>query len=234
MVRYWAVVPAAGRGARMGSELPKQYLELHGATVIEHTLARLCNHPALAGVAVVVAPDDAYWDALRPRCRVPLYTVHGGEERCHSVLNGLRRLAHVADPMDWVLVHDAARPCLRGADLDRLISELQEHPVGGLLALPVSDTVKRADRDGTVLETVSRSHLWRALTPQMFHLRELTQALEAALARHLLVTDEASAMELYGRPPRVVAGHADNIKITHPQDLPLAELFLAQQARHAS
>ncbi|MFZ5594474.1 MAG: 2-C-methyl-D-erythritol 4-phosphate cytidylyltransferase [Pseudomonadota bacterium] len=227
---YWAVIPAAGIGARMGAAIPKQYLPLHGGTVIEHTVQRFLSHPRLSGVVVVIAPDDVHWPRTRLRGdAVPLIAVEGGAERYHSVLNGLIRLTDIAEPHDWVLVHDAARPCLRHDDIDRLIATLADHPVGGLLGVPVSDTVKRTGNEGNILETVSRAGLWRALTPQMFRLGELAGALKHVVDNKLAVTDEAAAMELAGHVPRMVEGHADNIKITVPQDLALAELFLKQQ-----
>jgi 2-C-methyl-D-erythritol 4-phosphate cytidylyltransferase len=230
-VLCWALVPAAGSGSRMGAEVPKQYLSLDGATVIEHSLRRLAAHPAVQGIAVVLAADDPHWRQLRIDLPVPLVTAVGGAERADSVLGGLRRLQALARPGDWVLVHDAARPCLRRSDLDRLLTELADHPVGGLLALPAVDTMKRADAEGNVIRTVSREHLWRAQTPQMFRLGELTRALAAALESRLAITDECSAMELGGARPKVVEGHPDNIKITTPADLELARLYLRQQAR---
>jgi 2-C-methyl-D-erythritol 4-phosphate cytidylyltransferase len=229
MTRFWAVVPAAGIGSRMGSAVPKQYLPLHGRPVIEHTLDRLCRHPRIAGVLVAVASADPYWDGLRLGDYPPPRRVLGGPERCHSVLNALQVLAETADAEDWVLVHDAARPCLRRTDIDRLMDALEDDPVGGLLGAPVRDTMKRADPGGAVRETVSREGLWHALTPQMFRLRSLTVALEAALLGGRLVTDEAQAMELWGATPRVIEGRADNIKLTRPEDISLAELYLRQQ-----
>lgn len=226
---YWAVIPAAGVGARMGAAIPKQYLPLLGKTVLEHSVGRLISHPRMAGVVVVIAPHDTHWQTLSSQFTTAPLTAEGGAERYHSVLNGLHRLAEIAQPHDWVLVHDAARPCIRPVDIDKLITALTDHAAGGLLGLPVSDTVKRADREGTVLETVNRTGLWRALTPQMFRLEALTRALRHAVDQHLPVTDEAAAMELAGYSPRMVEGHADNIKITHPQDLALAELYIRQQ-----
>lgn len=227
---YWAVIPAAGIGARMGAAIPKQYLPLHGGTVIERTVQRFLNHPRISGVVVVIAPDDVHWPRTPLRGGASsLFVVEGGMERYHSVLNGLMRLAGMARSHDWVLVHDAARPCIRHEDIDRLIATLADHPVGGLLGVPVADTVKRADSEGNILETVSRAGLWRALTPQMFRLGELAGALKHVVDNKLAVTDEAAAMELAGHVPRMVEGHADNIKITVPQDLALAELYLRQQ-----
>ena len=227
--RHWAVVPAAGSGKRMGADIPKQYLTLRGRTILEHTLQRLAAHPAIDGLVVAISPDDPHWVQLEPPKQLPLYLADGGRERCHSVLNALIALEGIADPQDWVLVHDAARPCVRLEDISALIDSLRDHPVGGLLGLPVADTVKRTDTQGNVQQTVDREGLWRALTPQMFRLGALRRALEQALAQNLLVTDDASAMELTGLAPLMVEGHGDNIKITRPQDLPLAELYLAQQ-----
>jgi 2-C-methyl-D-erythritol 4-phosphate cytidylyltransferase len=229
--KFWAVIPAAGVGSRMQADRPKQYLPLHGKTVLEHTLARFLEHPQISGVVVALSEEDPWWQELALQ-HPKLYVALGGAERCHSVLNALNALLSQADEMDWVLVHDAARPCLRREDIDHLINALHEHPVGGLLGLPVADTVKRTGNDDTVLETVPREHLWRALTPQMFRLGELRAALESALEQGHLVTDDASAMELAGKAPKMIEGHGDNIKITRPQDLALAELYLAQQHNH--
>lgn len=227
-IRYWAVIPAAGVGSRMQADRPKQYLPLHGKTVLEHTLARFFEHPQISGVVVALSEDDPWWQKLALH-HPKLFVALGGAERCHSVLNALNALMSQADEKDWVLVHDAARPCLRREDLDTLIESLHDHPVGGLLGLPVADTVKRTGNDDTVLETVPREHLWRALTPQMFRLGELRAALDSALEQGQLVTDDASAMELANRAPKMIEGHGDNIKITRPQDLRLAELYLAER-----
>ncbi len=216
----------------MGSADPKQYLTLCGKTVLEHTLTRITGHPRIAATVLVIAAEDGHWPRLAGGfAHSSLLIVHGGAERCHSVLSGLRALAAHAAPQDWVLVHDAARPCVRREDVDVLLEQLQDHPVGGLLGIPVADTMKRTDREGNIIETVQRKGLWRALTPQMFRHGLLLQALQAALDRDKLVTDEAAAMEIAGYAPRMVEGHADNIKITRPQDLALAELFLRQQEK---
>ncbi len=222
------MVPAAGVGERMGADRPKQYLELSGCAVIEHTLRRLAEHEAIAGLVVAVAAEDTYWPRLKLDLPKPMWVARGGAQRADSVLSALDVLRQHAAERDWVLVHDAARPCLRVADLSRLVDELSDDVVGGLLALPLSDTVKRCDADGRVAETVDRSGLWRALTPQMFRLATLRDALAAALARGDSITDEAAAMERAGYRPRLVPGHADNIKITHPEDLALAELYLGR------
>jgi 2-C-methyl-D-erythritol 4-phosphate cytidylyltransferase len=229
MNRHWVVVPAAGSGLRIGSAVPKQYLPLLGKPVIVHTLERLASHPQTAGIVVAIAASDLYWPSLDLGLAKRIEVVEGGTERCYSVLNALQRLSELAYSDDWVLVHDAARPCVRVTDIDRLIQALSRHPVGGLLAIPVADTLKRADATGNVIETVSREGLWRAGTPQMFRLGPLSQALQSAVERGLTVTDEASALELAGDRPQLVEGHQDNIKITQPEDLRMAELYLKQQ-----
>ena len=227
---YWAVIPAAGSGTRMNAQLPKQYLALAGKTVIEHTLARLAAHPLISGVMVALSASDTRWDALRIQSDKPLLRAPGGDERCISVYNALVQLQAHAQPDDWVLVHDGARPCVRVADIDRLMTELRDHAVGGLLALPVRDTMKRSDVNGDVTETVDRKGLWHALTPQMFRLGALTEALQRAIDQGILVTDEAAAMERLGYKPRLVEGSSDNIKITRPEDLAVAEFYLRRQA----
>lgn len=231
--KYWAVIPAAGTGSRMGADKPKQYLPLAGKTIIGHTISRFCKHSLISGIVVALSPQDEYWDRLfgdctNERCPEIVIRVEGGAERCHSVLNALDKLVDQADEQDWVLVHDAARPCLRSEDIDHLIQELSNHPVGGLLAVPVRDTMKRADNEGVVQETVAREQLWHALTPQMFRLGDLRDALTQAVADGVEVTDEASAMEYVGKRPKLVKGRMDNIKITNPDDLELAELFFTK------
>lgn len=227
-IKYWAVIPAAGAGSRMGADQPKQYLPLAGKTVIEHTLSCFCEHPDITGIVIVLSEQDEYWSSLDYACSKTLILAQGGEERCHSVLNALAALAKQADDQDWVLVHDAARPCLRTEDIDHLIAELSNHPVGGLLAVPVRDTMKRSDSKGEVQETVERENLWHALTPQMFRLGDLRDALSKAVSDGVAVTDEASAMEYVGKHPKLVTGKLDNIKITHPEDMQLAEFYLQQ------
>jgi 2-C-methyl-D-erythritol 4-phosphate cytidylyltransferase len=230
--RYWAIVPAAGSGRRMGAARPKQYLRLGDRTVLEHTLDTLLAVEALAGVVLVVAPDDGDWAALRPRyAGQALDVVSGGAERCHSVLNGLDALDGKAAAGDWVLVHDAARPCVRRDDIRTLMTGVGADSDGGLLGVPVADTMKRVAADGRVATTVDRGGLWHALTPQMFRLEPLRAALRQAIATHSLVTDEASAMELAGYRPLMVQGHRDNIKITLPADLELAAFYLQAGTR---
>jgi len=232
----WALVPAGGQGLRMQAPLPKQYLPLLGSPVILHTLERLCTHPRVRGVMVGIADQDRHWQMLIPMlANLPKFLgkYSGGETRAQTVLNGLKALSKHAKSDDWVLVHDAVRPCVRHADIDKLIAAVGNDPEGGLLALPVSDTVKRVDNEGRVIETVRREGLWRAATPQMFRIGALASALETALKQGSEITDEASAIEAAGGHPRVVACHADNIKVTLPEDLALAELYLKQQQRKA-
>jgi 2-C-methyl-D-erythritol 4-phosphate cytidylyltransferase len=213
----------------MRAARPKQYLPLLGRAILQHTLERLGHYPRLRGLVVGIAADDAYWPTLTAEVPNLLTTYVGGAERAQTVLNGLRALETYAAPDDWVLVHDAARPCVRHTDIDALLAAVAGHADGGLLALPLSDTVKRADHNGCVEDTVARAGLWRALTPQVFRLAALSDALESAMRAGVEITDEASAMEYSGARPRLVHGHADNIKITEPEDLALAELFLREQ-----
>ena len=231
--RYWAVIPAAGVGKRMQADRPKQYLPLVGRTVLEHTIARFDRHAAIAGIVVAVSEGDAYWNDLDLRCSKPLHLAPGGAERSDSVLNALALLSGYAEAQDWVLVHDAARPCLRPADIDRLIDVLRDDPVGGILATPVRDTMKRQDPERRIAATEDREGLWHALTPQMFRLGTLHAALDRAVAEGAVITDEASALEYVGQRPLLVEGRGDNIKITRPEDLALAEFFLRQERTEA-
>jgi 2-C-methyl-D-erythritol 4-phosphate cytidylyltransferase len=222
MTDFYALVPAAGSGRRIGNELPKQYLTLAGQPMLAHALHALCACPEISTVFVVLAPDDTQyrshdWSRFGDKLQ-PLFC--GGDRRSDTVLNGL--LASELEPDDWVLVHDAARPCLTQEQLARLIAELRDDPVGGILAVPVADTLKRADDQGRILHTESREHLWQAQTPQMFRAGLLAQALQQSGN----FTDEASAVEALGLHPRLVPGEPTNLKVTYPQDLLLAELLL--------
>jgi len=225
---FWCIVPAAGRSARFGGEIPKQYLPLAGKPMLMHTLTRLALHPRIAGIMVVLAPKDAYWAGMGSLRGKPVRTALGGEERADSVLAGLRALRDVVPNDEYVLVHDAARPCVRAADITRLIE--QAAPVGGgLLAAPLRDTLKRAGTDQRVVVTEPREARWRALTPQMFRLGELASALESA-GGGAAITDEAMAMERSGQRPLLVEGSDDNIKVTTAADVALAEFLLARTA----
>ena len=219
-----AIVPAAGIGSRMGADCPKQYLTLAGKTILEHTLGCLLSHPAIARVIVALAPHDGWFEQLAVAADPRILRVEGGVERAYSVLNAL----HVAEGK-WVLVHDAARPCLTHDDLDRLIATAMACD-GAILGSRVRDTMKRTDGAGNIVATVEREQLWHALTPQMFPTGTLKRALEEGLALGALITDEASAMERAGFTVKMVEGRADNIKVTRPEDLSLAELFLQQQS----
>lgn len=217
---FWCVIPAAGVGSRMRADRPKQYLRLADKTILEHTLNCFLDHPSLLGVMVSLSLDDPYWPSLPCSRDQRVRRAKGGAERADSVLNALLALeVEGAAADDWVLVHDAARPNLSADDLNRLLHSLAEDPVGGLLAVPARDTLKRAGADGRVAETVDRSVMWQAYTPQMFRLGALRQALQQALAAGQPVTDEASAMELAGQAPRLIEGRADNLKVTRPEDL---------------
>ena len=227
--RFWAVIPAAGIGRRMSSGIPKQYLTIGDRTVLEHTLSRFCNHPMISGVVTVIARDDHRWSRFGISEHAKMRRAEGGSERMHSVLNGLTFLEKEADANDWVLVHDAARPCIRAKDIAGLIEKLQRHPVGGLLGWPVRDTMKRVGEDDEVVETVDRSRLWHALTPQMFRIAELKAALEQAIREDRIVTDEAQAIEMTGRKPKFIKGAPDNIKITLNTDLKMAEIYIRAQ-----
>ncbi len=225
MARAWAVVPAAGSGRRMGASTAKQYLPLRGRPLLAHSLAPLLRCPRIEALVLVIAAGDTRWqEAVAPGPRI--LTAPGGAERCHSVLSGLDALAGRAAADDWVLVHDAARPCLAQADLEALFAEIGDDPVGGLLALPLADTLKQADDEHRVAATVPRAGLWRALTPQMFRYGLLRDALAAAVAAGEAVTDEAAAMERAGHRPALVAGSGANLKVTTPEDLALAEAVL--------
>ncbi|MGB3611538.1 MAG: 2-C-methyl-D-erythritol 4-phosphate cytidylyltransferase [Cellvibrio sp.] len=227
--RYWIIVPAAGVGARMGAGKPKQYLTLLGKTILEHTIGRLLSVPDVAGLLVAVSPDDDTWPQLSISTHPGVTRINGGAERSYSVLNALDALSGQAEANDWVLVHDAARPCITPSSIQTLCVELADDPVGGILAVPVSDTVKRVSRDRSITQTLDRSELWLAQTPQLFRYGLLRATLADALARCQPITDEASALEAGGYPHRVVEGRADNIKITRPEDLALAQTILQQQ-----
>jgi 2-C-methyl-D-erythritol 4-phosphate cytidylyltransferase len=226
--KCWAVVPAAGVGKRMQADRPKQYLPLAGKTVIEHTLSRLLNSGAFQAVAVAISEEDPYWPELEISQNPKVITAPGGKERADSVLSALKSLQDKADENDWVLVHDAARPCLTSSDIHLQIEILKNDAVGGILALSSHDTLKHVDGD-TITATVDRKHIWRALTPQMFKYGMLRNALQQTEGNPA-ITDEASALELLGFKPKIVEGRPDNIKITRPEDLALAQFYMEQQA----
>ena len=226
MPRYFAVIPAAGTGTRMGAAFPKQYLAIAGRPLLYYAVARLCAHAAIENVWVILAPGDSRfrtydWQPFTGKLE-PLYI--GGDSRGATVLNALERLSGQSRSDDWVLVHDAARPCLTARMLNRLIDEVGEDPSGGLLAVPVADTLKRAGEDSRSLRTESRSGLWQAQTPQMFRYDLLLRALRSCDLAH--ATDESAAVEALGFRPKLIQSDATNLKVTHEQDFALAELIL--------
>jgi 2-C-methyl-D-erythritol 4-phosphate cytidylyltransferase len=225
----WVVIPAAGVGKRMRADRPKQYLPLLNKTVIEHTLSCFAEHEAIAGIMISLHPNDPYWDELDIDLSVPYFVVKGGEERSDSVLNALQMMRNElqVDADSWVMVHDAARPCLLKTDLDKLIARcLRGDIIGAILAKKASDTMKRAMPNERILATEDRENLWHALTPQMFRLKQLSDALQSAVEQGVAITDDASALEYSGELPLLIEASGSNIKITHPDDLALAEFLL--------
>ena len=231
----WAIVPAAGIGKRMLSDVPKQYLSLNGRPVLEHTINTLLKNKNITGMVVALQQDDVYFADIKINSNKPVLLAAGGVERADSVLNALTTLFQhnqFDNNKDWVMVHDAVRACLQQQDINRLVSEVAEDKNGGLLALPVRDTMKRqnvGESIASVAKTIKRENLWHALTPQYFHATSLKNALEKAQLDDVTITDESSAMEFSGFSPRLVQGYEDNIKITRPDDLRLASLFLQSQ-----
>lgn len=227
---YCAIVPAAGVGKRMRADRPKQYLQIFGKTVLEHTLENLISHPQIEHIVLALHPQDPYFDELHCSGAQWLTRVDGGKERADSVLNGIKYVAANMQDSDWVLVHDAARPCLNHQDLNKLFA-LQQSGLGGILAAPVRDTMKRAQKTSpsSIAKTVERSGLWHALTPQFFPLNQLKNALSQALEANADITDEASAMEWANHQVKLIEGSDKNIKITRPDDLALASFYLSQE-----
>ncbi|REF27049.1 2-C-methyl-D-erythritol 4-phosphate cytidylyltransferase [Xenorhabdus cabanillasii] len=257
MTEIVALIPAAGIGSRMQSECPKQYLNIAGKTIIEHTLAALLEHPRIQQIVIVLNPADTQFNQLAIASDPRITTVIGGDERADSVLAGLNYLSDLsAEHPVWVLVHDAARPCLHRDDLDNLLQLVDKSPFssalrdsqydgelfcGGLLAAPVRDTMKRmvispvekisAEKSLFVDHTVDRNGLWHALTPQLFPLQLLRDCLMKALSEQARITDESSALEYCGYRPVLIKGRADNIKVTQPEDLALAEFYLSRKSK---
>ena len=236
-MRYWLVMPAAGSGRRFrerdsagAEDVPKQYARLLGRTVIEWALAPFARDPRCVGLVVALAPGDRHWPQIASRAGAgkEVILAQGGPERAHSVRGALAALSDRAAEGEWVLVHDAARPCLSRSDLDRLLTEGEGHPVGAMLAAPVADTLKACADDGGIERTVDRAGLWRALTPQMFRYGALCAALDAAIEAGRSPTDEAQALEWAGARPRAVRGSAANLKITTTADLALAAALLGE------
>ena len=228
-MRIWAILPAAGIGRRFGSALPKQYLNLCGIPVILHAITRLLELQEIEKVIVSLHPDDQYWYGLNIESP-KVETVLGGDERSDSVANALESLEGVAENTDWVAVHDAVRPCLSMSDLKRIISELKDESIGGILASPIVDTLKKTDENMNITKTLDRNQVWSALTPQIFRYDILKKALSAQRKRRSVATDEAGAVEALGYKPRIILGEPTNIKITEENDLALAEHIILSQA----
>lgn len=226
-----AIVPAAGVGKRMQAECPKQYLPIGEQTILEHTLHKLAKHPNIVKIVVAISPDDEYFtDISLTDIKEKVTVVSGGKDRVDSVLNALKSLN--GSDTEWVLVHDAARPCITQADISSLISCCIEQNVGGILATPVRDTMKRGvahNEQVFVKNTEEREQMWHALTPQMFPLLQLKNAIEFGLANDAVITDEASAIEFSKHASLIIEGRGDNIKVTRPDDLALAEFILKRQ-----
>lgn len=234
MSSVWAVVPAAGSGRRMAAEVPKQYLKLNGVPILEHTLRALLACPDIRGVVVVLDPSDRRADAIPSLSDPRVTTASGGAERADSVLAGLEAITAEAGVKDWVLVHDAARPCISVTTLRALITSCLSEGVGGVMAQASVDTLKHVSDDNRVVETLDRKVIWRAQTPQMFKLTELTSALSSAIASEAAITDESMAMELAGYPVSILEGPSTNIKITVPADLEIAEIILRRLSWESS
>lgn len=222
----WVIVPAAGSGTRFGGERPKQYVQIGGRPLIAHTLSALLRHPRIAGAMVALAAQDTHWAGWQAMLGKPILRCDGGATRARSVLAGLRALPAQIGPRALVLVHDAARPILHPLDIDRLLEAAEQREDGAILAAPVRDTLKRCDADGRIAATQPREGLWRALTPQAFRRGLLTRALQDAEEAGVDVTDEAMAVERFGLHPALVEGREDNLKVTTPADLALAEFLL--------
>lgn len=225
----WAIIPASGIGQRMQAELPKQYLKLTEKTIIENTLDRLLSHDSIAGAVVVLSADDRHWANLNYKPSKPLIFTTGGAQRQHSVYNGLEALGSHIQQDCYALVHDAVRPFVSHENISTLIDVAKQYDEGALLAIPVADTLKQQDEKGNVDQTISRFGLWRAFTPQIFKSSLLKRALEFVIENEIEVTDDASAIEALGLSPRLVNSSAENIKITNPEDLLLANHIMLRQ-----
>lgn len=221
---YFAIVPAAGVGNRMQIDLPKQYISINGKKILEYTLSTLLNYSRFKKCVVVINKKDNHWSDLQ-FSSPHLLTAWGGDERCHSVFNGLLALKAFAKKNDWVLVHDAVRPLLHESDIDKLIAHLDDHPVGGLLGHPIINTIKHLDNQQ--FKTLDREKLWAAVTPQMFRYHLLLNALDSVINKKQFTTDEANAIELFGHHPEMIEGRKDNIKVTDKNDLNLLNYYLS-------
>ncbi|WP_265673633.1 2-C-methyl-D-erythritol 4-phosphate cytidylyltransferase [Vibrio qingdaonensis] len=226
-----AIVPAAGVGSRMQADKPKQYLPIFGKTILEHTVTKLLAHPQVSKVIVAISEKDPYYPELAIASHPQVQRVSGGKERADSVLSAVNWVQST-EPEAWCLVHDAARPCVSLDDITKLIQQVVPNTVGGILATPVKDTMKRANAESTIDHTEDRNGLWHALTPQLFSVKVLHSALSDALQNGATITDEASAIERLGQHPKLVEGRSDNLKVTRPEDLALAEFYLLREEEH--
>ena len=218
MNHYFAIIPAAGIGSRIKSDIPKQYLTINNQIILERVVNLFSSRDDIKKVVVVLHPQDKWWPSLNLVYPEKIATVIGGKERVHSVLLGLDFLGHFADQHDWVLVHDAARPFLSNDNITTVLQATKNHPVGGLLGVPVVDTIKRVDNENNVVETISRDCLWQAQTPQCFRYQLLKSSIEKALAENKGVTDESSAIEYAGFKPKMILGDVRNKKVTFVDD----------------
>ncbi|MFO1258896.1 MAG: 2-C-methyl-D-erythritol 4-phosphate cytidylyltransferase [Gammaproteobacteria bacterium] len=224
--QHWVIIPAAGVGRRFGGQVPKQYRSINKLTVLEHSVKPFLEDPLFKKVLIAVSPEDQYFHKLRSLADHPkIITVVGGETRSASVLNALKALPIIAAPHDWVLVHDAVRPCLLSSDICKLIKEVGEHEFGGILSAPVADSLKQVHQLH-IVQDIDRNTVWRALTPQMFRLSLLMEGLTYCFNHKKTITDEASAVEAIGAKPKIVAGHPNNLKITWEADLAVAEALI--------
>lgn len=226
-MKFWLIIPAAGIGTRMSTDIPKQYLKIHGKTILEHTLINLLAYPRFEKIIVMLRENDPYWTTLPIHNHSKITTAIGDTERYLTVMNGLTVLDGLADAQDWVLIHDAVRPCVDHADIDKLIAATEQHPVGGILGAPSRDTIKQINSENEIVATLDRNVVWQAFSPQMIRYGLLKEALQSAVANKQHVTDDASAVELLGKKPLLIAGQRSNIKITESADLKLAEFYLA-------
>lgn len=227
---FWVVLPASGIGSRMKQSVPKQYLPFLNNTVIETTLNRLLSFESIAGAVVVLNKNDDYWSSLEYTHAKPVILAEGGSERFESVYSGVQKLQQFSKDTDvWVMIHDAVRPCVTHEDLQKLVDASNDSPMGLFLSQPVADTLKQADENLNCVATVDRSHLWRAFTPQVFPLQLILKALHHIIESKIEVTDDVSAVESLGLSPKIVVGRSDNIKITYPQDLAVAEVLIENQ-----
>ncbi len=228
--KIWAIVPAAGFGQRMGMEVPKQYLEINDKAILEITLSKLLENKNIEQIVVCIAIDDERWPELEISKNPKIKQTGGGSSRALSVMNGLSYIENLAEDEDWVLIHDAARPCLSQNLLNNLLNKLSDDQVGGILAVPVKDTLKVSDSSGTTIDkTLDRSQIWHAQTPQIFRYGLLKKAMHNALCSSLKITDESSAMEYAGHKIKLIESDSSNLKITTKDDLILAKYFLGNR-----